>query len=230
MSETPEMIWQHLIAQNSGPTLTAFRWCNPGLVPGPPPAASLPAGFTLKAGVVTLASDVAMYPFTASCAAGQQRFSVLSGFSNLQAGMWVAPTAPGILPNGLQIWTLYTVDSSLLLAGVGGSPPVGGAFTATVSVTPSTPLYAVDEYPYGTLTAAVTPSTGVTIEDWNFDGANLPDPLPGNGSAMSNSGGQADAGFAVTFSEAGEYTIEVSYESADPAYSNTSSSCAVTVT
>ena len=232
MSTTPGLVWQNLRAVNASDTATAFQWDNPSLMAGNPPAVTMPHGDTLLAGVLTIGSSSTMYPFTASCAAGSYNFAVASGFSNLQPGM-VVIGGTGILPNGLQILELNAPNSgSVLLGGFDGPPwGAGSVYTmpAGVTLTASTQLYAVDEYPYGALAVTTTPSTGVTIVDWNLDGGNVPGPIKGNGSAMSNSGGQAMGYFGVTFADAGTFTLEVAYTSTDPDYANTSSSTTVVV-
>ncbi len=47
------------------------------------------------------------------------------------------------------------------------SMPAGQALTTGET------LYAIDQYPYGTLAAMVTPSAGVIDVDWNLDGENI---------------------------------------------------------
>jgi hypothetical protein len=79
------------------------------------------------------------------------------------------------------------------------------------------------------LAVTTTPTTGVTIVDWNLDGGNIPNPIKGNGSSMSNSGGQAMGYFGVTFASAGTFALSVAYTSTDADYANTSSTTTVVV-
>ena len=246
MSTTPGLVWQNLWAENSTNTATAFQWSNPSLMAGNPPAVTMPHGDILKAGVLTIGSASTVYPITISLAPYTAAISVSAGISDLAAGMLLAPSSTfydGVVPSGLQIIDVNTGAGTILCGGKDAMADfLDGMTVAEMTAAndglfvngPATfndfPFVAIDEYPYGTLAATVTPSTGTTIVDWNMDGGNLPGPTTGNGSAMSNSGGQAMGYFGVTFADAGTFTLEVAYTSSDPDYGNTSSSTTVVVT
>ena len=238
MSTTPGMVWQNLRAANAANTSTSFQWSNPGLMPGNPPAVAMAVGDQLKAGLLTIGSTSTVYPFTASCAAGSSEFSVASNLGDLKVGMPVVCATPGVLQAGVVILNVDEPSSPYIVLGGGYGPwaynvinnPWIYSMPAGQALTTGETLYAIDQFPYGTLAATVTPSTGVTIEDWNMDGSSTnPGPTTGNGSSMSNSGGQAMADFGVTFAAAGVFTLEVAYTSSDPDYANTSTSTTVVV-
>ena len=236
MSTTPGLVWQNIWAGNASNTSTAFQWSNGGLEPGNPPAVTMPHGDILKAGVLTIGSASTFYPITVLASAGSDSWQLVSGtMSDLRFGMVIVPSievaAPAGLPNGLQIVGVNepTTGSILLGGGVAPALPVQPwVYTQPASQTLEAAANAIDEYPYGYLGVTVTPSTGVTVVDWSFDGTGH-DGNVGNGTSMCNSGGQAMGYFGVTFADAGTFTLEVAFTSYDPDYSNTSSSTTVVV-
>lgn len=76
-----------------------------------------------------------------------------------------------------------------------------------------------DPYPSGTLALVVTPSTGVTITDNNFDGTGHANNI-GNGTAAENASSQAEAGFQVSFASTGTFTVSATYTSTDGNYAS----------
>jgi hypothetical protein len=204
----------------------------------------MPAGYVLKAGVLTIGSTAETYSFEVLVNAGSNAFqlpdpgSLLSG-NGLAVGMPIVPSVqaapPAGLPNGLAIVAVNQPTAGSIQLGGGYSPWLNGSgqapwiYAQPASKTLSTTVTAIDEYPDGWLTATVTPSTGVTIADYSFDGTGN-DNHVGDGSNMSNSGGQAMGLLAVTFADAGSYVLSVAYTSVDDNYADGSSSLAVTVT
>lgn len=245
MSTTPGLVWQNLRAVNSSNSSTSFMWSNPSLMAGNPPAVAMAAGDILKAGVLTIGSTSTVYPITISLAPNTAAISVSAGLSDLAAGMLLAPSSSfydGVVPAGLQIIDVNTGSGTILCGGkdamadfLGGMTVAemtaanDGLFVNGAATFSDFPFVAIDEYPYGKLGVTVTPTTGVTVTDWNLDGGNGPGPITGNGSAMSNSGGQAMGYFGVTFADAGTFTLGVAFTTNDSDYADTSSSTTVVV-
>ena len=196
----------------------------------------MPAGDVLKATVLTIGSTSTVFPITVLASAGSDSWQLVSGtMSDLRVGMVIVPALevapPGGVPNGLAIVGINEPVSGSIELGGGGYGYATGApwiYTQPASLTLEADLNAVDEYPYGTLAATVTPTTGVTITGYNLDGGSDSQHTD-DGSAMSNSGGQAMATFSVEFADAGTFTLQVAYTSYDTDYADTSSSTTVVV-
>ncbi len=244
MTVTPGIVWQYLEAINASDTATAFMYRNPSLIAGDPPAVTMPAGYVLHTSALAIGSASNVIDFTASCPAGSSVFTVASNFAELENGMPVICSTPGLIQGGVQILGLAEPGGSDIVLGGGYGPwgynvnPWIYKMPADQALTTATTLQAIDEYPYGTLGVTVSPSTGVTVADQNMDGGDVaPDPTPGNGTAMSNSGGQAMGWFTVTFASAGSYTVTVAYTPVnnvllnpdDPVYGTATSTLSVTV-
>ncbi|WP_249020562.1 hypothetical protein [Conexibacter sp. S30A1] len=245
MTVTPGICWQTIRAV-IGSEVEANLWTNPTFAVGAPAGITLAHTDALRCFVLVVgdpSNDV--IAFTASCPAGGSVFSVASGLADLEVGQAVVCATSGILPGGLQVIGIDQPSGSDVVLGGGAGPwaypanPWIFSMPATVALTTSDQLYAIDSYPVGTLAVTVSPSTGVTVADWNMDGSyTQPDPTGGDGTSMSNSGGQAMGLFQVTFPAAGAYTVEVTYSPVnptllnpdDPVYSATQSTLTVEVT
>jgi hypothetical protein len=239
-TETPNLVWASIMGHTASNSSTAFVWTNPQLQPGNPPAVTMPAGYVLRANVLTMGSASTVYPITTLVNAGSDAFQLVSGtMSDLRVGMPVIPAVqavpPNGLPNGLAIVGVNEPTSGSIQLGGGASPWLSGSgeapwiYEQPTSQTLEAALSAVDEYPYGSLAATVTPNTGVTLVDYGFDGTGN-DNNVGDGSSMCNSCGQAMGDLAVTFADAGAYTLAIVYTSTDADYANCSGSVSVTVT
>lgn len=245
MSVTPGLVWQTIRAV-SGSEAFATPWNNTSFVIGAPGPITIEQQYTMQVEVLTIgnpATDVIQ--FTASCPAGGDVFTVASGFSDLDVGMAVVTATPDIMPAGLQIIAVDMPSGSQIALGGGYGPfayaenPWKWHMPPGVALTTATPLSAIDSYPIGTLGVTVAPSSGVTVTDINMDGDDMaPDATVGDGSAMSNSGGQAMGLFTVQFPSAGTYQVTVAYtpvndaliQPDDPVYSATQSTLTVEVT
>ncbi|WP_249021047.1 hypothetical protein [Conexibacter sp. S30A1] len=228
MSVTPGIVWQTITAVD-GSVAVERMWNNVTLLAGAPSGVTMSHVYQLRAVVLTLGSASVTYPFDVVCSAGSDNFQVTSGLTPLKAGMVVS--APDVVPNGLQIVGVDQPASGSVLLGGGWSPAMPTTpwvYSQPATSTLAASLLAVDQYPYGTLSAAVTPSAGVTVTDWNYDQTGALN--VGDGQAMSNSGFQAVAYFGATFPSAGTYEIAVSYMSYDEDYTDTSDTLVVTVT
>lgn len=222
----PSVVWTSILAHNAADTATDFMWENPTLQAGMAPAVTMPHTDILQCAIVVVGSSSVVVPFTADLTAGSYNVAVQSGFNNLLVGMNVAPLAgptsdgkPAI-PNGAQITALNQPISGSIEIGDGWSfattPAARLAVGAWTGSNPAS-LTAVDEWPSGTMAATVSPSSGITISDWSD-----PASEPGNGSAMTNNGGQATGVLYVSGFSAGTYTVNVAYTSTDPSYANAS--------
>lgn len=245
MTVVPGICWQ-TIRVLSGSEVFATAWNNTSFVLGAPGPITMAQQYTMQCEVLTIgnpATDV--IPFTASCPAGGSVFSVASGLADLEVGMPVTSATADVLPGGLQIIGLDQPSGSEIVLGGGAGPwaypanPWIFSMPATVALTTSDQLYAIDSYPIGTLAVTVSPSTGVTVADWNMDGSyTQPDPTGGDGTSMSNSGGQALGLFTVQFPAPGAYQVTVAYTPVnptllnpdDPVYAATQSTLTVEVT
>lgn len=188
---------------------------------------SMTVGQQLKASVITVGSLTVVSSFAALGGAGGYLLDITpDGAWALDVGMWMVPVT-GIVPNGLQIVQSVAPPTAQIVLGgeeamadiINGISPADAKGVFVLSANLDTDCTAVDAYPYGTLAVEVTPSTGVTIVDWNYDGTGNSDNV-GNGTAMCNSGDQATGDFGITFADAGTYTLSVSYTSTDENYSD----------
>lgn len=93
-------------------------------------------------------------------------------------------------------------------------PATGWAMKAGVIVyvgsAPSGP------WPKGHLTFAITPGTGVTMQDWCFDETGSED-SDGNAKLVCNYSDQAEGAVWLTFASAGSFTVSCEYVSSEPA-------------
>ena len=94
---------------------------------------------------------------------------------------------------------------------------VGERLMAAVQATGSA---SGDPLPIGTLDVTVSPTTGVTVNDWGFDGSNPPTIEVGNGTAARNLDGEGYGVFAIDFADAGSYTVSVQFTSSDANYTS----------
>jgi hypothetical protein len=87
-----------------------------------------------------------------------------------------------------------------------------------------------DPLPTGTLDVTVSPSTGVTVEDWGFDRSNPPVIAVGNGTAACNLDGEGYGCFGITFADTGSFTVGVEFTSTDANYTSQAGVQALAVT
>lgn len=88
-----------------------------------------------------------------------------------------------------------------------------------------------DPGPKGTLVASVTPGTGITLADYNFDASNPPNELTNtSATAITNYSGQAEGMFYVAFASAGTFSVSVAYTSTDGNYSSATVPTPISVT
>lgn len=76
-----------------------------------------------------------------------------------------------------------------------------------------------DPYPAGHLVFTIAPTTGVTMQDWNYDSQQT-NTYTGNGQAICNFSGQAEGAVWLTFADAGTFTLSAEYISTDANYSS----------
>jgi hypothetical protein len=168
------------------------------------------AGFTTT-GVTTLGSNTitGLNINTGLLAVGQA-----IGASGIPAYSWISSLNIGALTlvfrNGFLDTTSNDMPATFGSSGV-------GIF-----------LHIADPCPIGTLLTSVSPSTGVTITDDNFDGPTDID-YRGDGSAICNLSGFADGNFSMAFASAGTFVVECMFVTADPNYSNVTLSPPITI-
>jgi hypothetical protein len=185
---------------------------------------SLPTGLTLAAATGVLSgTPTAVAAFTFEIAATNGSGSVtspsttitISGAENAPTVQWANIAATGYL---------YDINVRPVPAtSVTVDRP--GILSLWVQVTGE---IAGDPYPDGTLALTVTPDTGVTITDNNFDGTGNANNI-GDGTAAENASSQGQAGFQVSFADAGTVSVSVVFTSADPNYSDASLATPLTV-
>ena len=230
MTETPQVGYASLRAvdPDNNPT---FWWNAPvGQVGTPNTAILMAAGGTLSASLYTVGSATVASPCNLTLQQDDALVVVNSGIDGLAVGMIISPNLP-IMPNGQQILDVDTARGVIYVGGKQAMADWAAGFTVVEMQQMNDGLYfapasgggdflALDLVPYGTLGVAVTPSTGVTIVGHNPDGNDGPGggTNTDNGTAMSNSGGQALAVFDATFTDAGTYTLTSAYTSNDPNY------------
>jgi hypothetical protein len=94
---------------------------------------------------------------------------------------------------------------------------VGERLMAAVQATGSA---SGDPLPIGTLDVTVSPTTGVTVRDWGFDGSNPPEIEVGNGTAACNLDDEGYGCFGLDFADAGTFTVSVQFSSDDANYTS----------
>lgn len=135
-----------------------------------------------------------------------------AAFSDLYVGQYLrwAGSSDGTFPfpNGCQIIAIdQTAQSITVSAPAGPSVPSRCYFYAYSTQIP------------GTLTATVTPASGVTMTGYNYDGTTDARHTD-NGTLMMNAADEADAIFDVMFANPGSYSVSLSFASSDTNFSN----------
>lgn len=207
---TPPPLWP------GGPS----TWTQPSLPPVAPPALTIPHGSTLRA-LVAVGPSVQAPPgevyFTGNIVAGQNTITNVASTAGLAIGQ---PLAPSALQNAM--------SNGATITGISGSTVTfnGASFLTATGAT----FIATDPTPFGTLGFSVSPGTGITVYDINFDGTTR-DVIQGTGTLVENYAGQGVGEVFFTFASAGSFTVSASYTSSDPLYSSVSApSLSVTAT
>lgn len=202
----PVLTWQELAIWPSENVQT-FEWRAqyPGQVPPSVPI-SLAAGQRLWA-FVTCSGTAPSVTFTGTVVENSQDIIDVSGTTGLYPGMAVQGDG---LQNDCTIIQigLPGAGGEVIVSGVGLVSQSGVEFTAT------------DPAPTGTFAISVSPSTGVTIEDQNFDGSSASPPVGTNGQLVCNWDGEAEGTFTIEFPSAGTYTVSAAFTSGDTNYAN----------
>ena len=130
-------------------------------------------------------------------------------------------------------WQVIVASTYSFNLNNGGSPAASIALVRPdklrlwVQVTGTVPG---DPAPGGTLAVTSTPSTGVTISDNNFDGGSDSN-HEGSGTVAENNSSQAEAGFVLSFANAGTFIVSAAYtEVGDSNYSNATIADPLTIT
>ena len=145
----------------------------------------------------------------------------VSSFDGLQVGQNL--DGPPIPPNST-ISLLDETGGTLTFTnnGPGGVPQ--GAYA-----TEYTAFATADIWPVGYLSVSVSPSVGVTVTDYNFDGSSDSN-FKGDGQGIMNYSGQAGGNVHLTFGARGTFEVSVTYNSNDPNYSTTTFPNIISVT
>ena len=215
MTATPTVSWSKVGIPPTAAMNTGWAWwpTTPGDTPPP---------ITLQHGVQQLECLVATIgavelAFTGNIVQGSiqvTNVNLASGY--LYGGM---PIQGACIPNDT---TILDVSGGLLL----------DLSAKAVSSGTNAPFKAQDVAPNGYLTASVTPTTGVTMADYNFDGGRI-NPMTNTGALqMWNYSSQAEALCYIGFANPGSYSVSVGFTSLDSNYGNATvpTPLAVTVT
>jgi hypothetical protein len=212
----PEMLWASVGSQ---PLL--FEWPNRGLTVGATPLLpiTIPHGNYLDCYVLVQGVG-GFVEFSGSTTQGQSIIAA-NGTAGLEVGQNITSLTPGLIPNGCQI---LNINGHILT--IGGETSVAASETLL-----NANFIAHEDTPSGFLVTTVTPSTGITLTDYNFDSTTNVFNV-GNGQVMSNYSGNPEGGVRVAFASAGSFSISATFASTDSAYAGAliSPPLAVTVT
>jgi hypothetical protein len=219
MSVAPTIAWQsvHSVAIPYGWDVTKQGQWSGNPITGLSHTLNAPINFQVNTtGSVALA-------LTGTVTSGSNTISSLSSTTGLVVGQ--AINGPGI-PAYSWIASINAGASSLVFRN-GYLDSTSNDLTATASGT-GVALVVSDPCPIGSLLAAVTPSTGITLTDVNADGSGNIATI-GDGTSIINLSGQAVGNFVVQFAAAGTFTIQCTFVTSDTNYSGIAVSPTITV-
>lgn len=205
---------------------TTWEW-SPGSTTFSLNPIDLPVGADAFLELVTLGT--ASLSFTGNTAAGSFEIIGLSipassfevGQAIQAAGLAADGSAGGGIPPGSYIDSVGVggANTFTITNGQPGSGNVAGTPQAAYATSSALSMVANDPYPIGSLALSVSPTSGISMIDNNYDGTGDPGHT-GNGQTISNMGGYAIGGVWVTFDGTGTFDLSATFTSADPNYTD----------